>query len=293
MASPPTSGSAPDGTRRSSQPGGEAPSQAPGRWTVLAAGAHPDDIEFMMAGTLLQLGARGAELHMWNLADGSCGSQAIGPKEIAELRRQEAGRSAAIAGATIHPPLVEDAFILYERSLIQRVAARVRQIRPRLILTHSPQDYMEDHQDTARLLVTAAFMRGAPNFPTDPPVEPWYEDVFVYHALPHGLRDGLRRLPQVEHFVDIGPVLALKRKMLACHDSQRDWLDSTQGMGSYVEEMEEMSRRVGALSRRFEYAEGWRRHLHVGLSRQESDPLPRVLGDLCFVDREYEQKLRE
>ena len=36
---------------------------------VLAAAAHPDDIEFMMAGTLLLLKRAGAEIHMWNLAN--------------------------------------------------------------------------------------------------------------------------------------------------------------------------------------------------------------------------------
>jgi LmbE family N-acetylglucosaminyl deacetylase len=41
---------------------------------VLAAAAHPDDIEFMMAGTLLRLKDAGCEIHLWNLANGCCGS---------------------------------------------------------------------------------------------------------------------------------------------------------------------------------------------------------------------------
>jgi LmbE family N-acetylglucosaminyl deacetylase len=41
---------------------------------VLAAAAHPDDIEFMMAGTLLRLKDAGCEIHLWNLANGCYGS---------------------------------------------------------------------------------------------------------------------------------------------------------------------------------------------------------------------------
>ena len=37
---------------------------------ALASAAHPDDIEFMMAGTLLLLKETGAEIHMWNLSIG-------------------------------------------------------------------------------------------------------------------------------------------------------------------------------------------------------------------------------
>ncbi|MGK0185003.1 MAG: hypothetical protein ACI9R3_000777, partial [Verrucomicrobiales bacterium] len=47
---------------------------------------------------------------------------------------------------------------------------------------------------------------------------------------------------------------------------------------SYLLEMDEMSRAVGALSEDFEHAEGWSRRLHLGFSTKESDPLAEVLG---------------
>ncbi|MFQ5737691.1 MAG: PIG-L deacetylase family protein [Acidobacteriota bacterium] len=262
-----------------------------GRLTVLAAGAHPDDIEFMMAGTLLRLRWAGAAIHMWNLADGGCGTATEEKEAIRRRRWEEARHSAALAGARLHPPLVEDASIFYDASLLSRVAAVIRRIRPRLILIPSPQDYMEDHQNTARLLVTAAFVRGMRNFSTDPPVEPWEGDTVLYHALPHGLRDGLRRLVRPGQFVDIGPALSLKRSMLACHQSQKEWLDESQGMNAYLNQMEAMSRAVGKMSGRFQHAEGWRRHLHLGLSRTDRDPLKELLGEACRVDAEYEQSL--
>ena len=42
--------------------------------SALAIFAHPDDIEFVAAGTLLQLQARGWEIHYMNLSRGNCGS---------------------------------------------------------------------------------------------------------------------------------------------------------------------------------------------------------------------------
>ena len=42
--------------------------------TVLAICAHPDDIEFLMAGTMIHLRNAGYELHYMTVANGSCGS---------------------------------------------------------------------------------------------------------------------------------------------------------------------------------------------------------------------------
>ena len=41
---------------------------------VFAIAAHPDDIEFVMAGTMMLLDDAGYELHYMNIANGSCGS---------------------------------------------------------------------------------------------------------------------------------------------------------------------------------------------------------------------------
>ena len=56
-----------------------------------------------------------------------------------------------------------------------------------------------------------------------------------------------------------------KTAMLACHKSQQQWLDTSQGLNSYLETMRDLMREVGRMSGRFEYAEGWRRHMHLGL----------------------------
>jgi len=255
---------------------------APADRVALAIGAHPDDIEFYAAGTLLLLARAGWRIHCLNLSGGDCGSMTTPADETRRIRAAEGRAAADVLGATFHESLANDMVIFYEERLLRRVAAVVRRARPRIVLTHSPEDYMEDHMNTARLAVTAAFARGMPNFATDPPVDPYPGDVTVYHAMPHGLCDGLRRPVVPDLFVDTTSVHARKREALAAHASQKAWLDVTQGMDCYLDAGDEMSRAVGRMTGRCEHAEGWRRHLHLGFSAHDDDPLSAVLGDLCF-----------
>jgi N-acetylglucosamine malate deacetylase 1 len=244
---------------------------------VLAVFAHPDDIEFVAAGTLLRLREAGWQIHYLNLSGGDCGSMTTSADDLRAIRAQEGRAAAAMLGAEFHESLASDLCIFYEERLLRRLAAIVRQVQPRIVLTHSPEDYMEDHMNTARLAVTAAFARGMPNFTTDPPVAPIAGDVAVYHAMPHGLCDGLRRPVVPDLFVDTTAMQAVKRQALAAHASQKEWLDATQGMDSYLDAGDAAARAVGRMSGRFHYAEGWRRHLHLGLSATDDDPLAATL----------------
>jgi LmbE family N-acetylglucosaminyl deacetylase len=150
---------------------------------------------------------------------------------------------------------------------------------------------MEDHTNACRLAVSAAFFRGMRNLITDPPREPIADPVTLYHALPYGLHDPLRRRVWPGLYVDITTAIDKKREALACHTSQKEWLDVSQGMDSYLITMEEMSREVGSMSGIFDYAEGWRRHLHLGYCAPEDDPLQEALGHKALVSRTYEEAL--
>src|SRR5690348_4873838 len=112
---------------------------------AIAIGAHPDDIEFYMAGTLLRLRQAGFETHYFNLAAGNCGSTQHRSSQTRVLREQEARAAAKILDARFHPSVASDLEILYEPDLLRRVAAVIREVSPTILLTHSPQDYMEDH----------------------------------------------------------------------------------------------------------------------------------------------------
>jgi N-acetylglucosamine malate deacetylase 1 len=258
---------------------------------AFAVAAHPDDVEFFMSGTLMRLGQAGYELHILTIANGSCGSMELGPEEIARVRRKEARAAAHAIGATYHEGLANDMEIFFERPLLAKVAAVMREVAPEILLVHSPQDYMEDHQNAARLAVTAAFARGMPNFLTDPPRPPVDQPVTVYHAQPHGNCDPLRHPIVPEIFVDVTDLIADKRTMLAHHESQKRWLDETQGIGSYLDAMAEICREIGDLSGRFTYAEGWRRRLHYGFCAEDADPLTTALPDDVW-HRDPSQNLR-
>ena len=246
---------------------------------IMALAAHPDDIEFMMAGTMLLLGQAGCDLHYMNLANGSCGSTEHDAETTARLRDGEARAAAQALGATFYPPLVDDLAIYYEPRLLAQVASVVREVAPDMLLLPSPQDYMEDHQNTARLGVTAAFCRGMPNFPVQPPCAPIANDIVVYHAQPYGHRDMLNRLVRPDLLVDIGAVLDQKTAALGMHASQRRWLDESQGLDSYLQTMVDLAAEMGALAQDIRYAEGWRYHNPLGLCAPDSDPLRALLRE--------------
>ncbi|MBI2423955.1 MAG: PIG-L family deacetylase [Candidatus Hydrogenedentes bacterium] len=260
---------------------------------VLAIAAHPDDIEFMMAGTMVLLHQLGCDLHMMNLCNGCLGSQTESPKMIAQRRQDEAQEAARRLHAELHPPICNDVELVYRPEYIEKVASVVRQVRPSILLIHSPEDYMEDHMIACRISVTAAFVRAMPNYITVPPRNPYYEDVTLYHALPYGLRDGLGRAVQPEMFVDISAVVEEKKKALASHKSQKQWLDKTQGIDSYLDTMEEMSREVGRWSFAFKNAEGWRRHNSLGFCGKQSNPMLQLLGSRALMSEDYEKSLDE
>ena len=260
---------------------------------ALAVAAHPDDIEFVMAGTLLLLREAGWEIHYMNLSTGDLGSTTMPPAKTARVRRAEAKAAAQLLGATWHAPICTDLHIFYDARSLRRLGAVVRAVAPDVILTHSPQDYMEDHMNTSRLVVSAAFVRAMPGYRTAPVRKAIERPVTIYHANPHGLRDGLRRFVVPGAFVNTTTVHARKRAALECHASQRGFLDVTQGMSSYIRTMEELSGRVGKLSRRFRHAEGWRRHLHWGFCDEGRDPLRDALGRRYLVNGRYERSLED
>ena len=255
----------------------------------MAVAAHPDDIEFVMGGTMILLSKAGYELHYMNIGNGSCGSATMDAQQIVAVRAVEARSAAAALGATFHDPLVPDLEILYEQPLIRKLCAAMREVKPEILLLPSPQDYMEDHSTSSRLGVTAAFCRTMRNYATDPPTPPISGDMCVYHAMPWGLRDQLRHPIEPDFFVDIASVIEKKLEVLACHASQRQWLDTSQGVDNYLKTMREMSAEVGRMSGRFEYAEGWRVHSHLGFGPEEFDPLRTALADHISSNRKGDQ----
>ncbi|MDD5748683.1 MAG: PIG-L family deacetylase [Actinomycetota bacterium] len=256
----------------------------PDPMNVLFVGAHPDDIEFMMAGTLILLARAGFQIHMWNVTNGCYGGISDDKNEIARKRWEESKASASIAGAVLHAPIADDMSVFYGDNFVRKACAVVRDSKPCMIFIPAPDDYVEDHINTSRIVVSGAFARAINAFESEPPLEAWNGKMTIYHALPFGLTDQLARPVCPEIYVDIASVFDKKAEMLRCHSSQGIWLSESQGTLSFVENMELMAKSVGGMSREFRLAEGWRRHSHIGFCGPDDNPIEEILRDKCYVD---------
>lgn len=229
--------------------------------SVLAFFAHPDDAEILCAGTLSLLKRAGYNIHIATIGNGDKGTATHSKEEIIGIRRAEAIKAAGILEGIYHCLDVEDIFILYERESIEKASALVRHIQPSVVFTHSPDDYMLDHEITSKIVQTACFTSGMKNL--EIPEKPFGPVPYLYYADPVESKDkfGNRIKPGV--FVDITAEIETKEKMLASHSSQRDWLMAHHKVDEYLLAMKSVARSRGEESG-FEYAEAFRQHLGHG-----------------------------
>jgi LmbE family N-acetylglucosaminyl deacetylase len=215
---------------------------------VLALHAHPDDLEFQCAGTLALLREAGCAVTMATMTPGDCGSAEHDAEAIAAIRREEARAAAALIGADYICLEFRDLAIFNDDESRRRVTEAVRRVRPDLVLTAPPVDYLCDHEMTSLLVRDACFGAPLPNFATRQwePAPPLARIPHLYFADPiEGIdRDGS---PVPAGFiVDVARVFALKRQMLACHASQRNWLLRQHGIDEYLESQAQWGTRRGA-----------------------------------------------
>ena len=246
---------------------------------VLSVLAHPDDAEFLCAGTLARLAREhGWEVHIATMTPGDCGSADLAADEIARTRRAEGARAAAVLGAHYHCLEERDLLVIYTQATLEGVTRLLRRVRPRVVLTHSPADYMLDHEMTSTVVRAAAFAAPIPNFRAGRGLGPVLGAIqHLYYCDPIEGKDSLGRDVPPEFCVDISGVLETKAEMLASHASQRDWLLKHHGIDQYVHAMRDWGARRGQPCG-VAYAEGFRQHL--GHSYPQENLLGRLLGAL-------------
>jgi LmbE family N-acetylglucosaminyl deacetylase len=244
---------------------------------VLSVLAHPDDAEFLCAGTMARLAREhGWQVHIASMTPGDCGSVELGPDQIAAVRRAEATRAAALIGATYHCVEERDLLIFYGEQPLDRVTRLLRAVRPRVVLTHSPADYMLDHEVTSTLVRAAAFAAPAPNFLAGKGHPPPLQHVpHLYYCDPIEGKDVLGQAVRPSRRVDISGVMGVKEEMLSAHASQREWLRKHHGMDQYVDSMRDWCARRGREAG-VAFAEGFRQHLGHGYP--QDDVLGQLLG---------------
>ncbi len=204
--------------------------------TVLAFMAHPDDAEFLCAGTLIRLAESGWKVHIATVACGDCGTTTETPRSIAARRTKEAATAAAMISATHHCLGERDGFVVYDKPTLQNSYDLFRRITPSLVFTHAAKDYMIDHEITSLLARAASFLYAAPNVSAFPLREGSCVP-HLYYCDPVDAIDPLGKLVEPTTLVNITDQLEKKTEMLACHASQREWLRAHHGTDEYIDSM--------------------------------------------------------
>lgn len=193
--------------------------------TVLALGAHPDDVEISAGGTVARLVDGGARVVM---------AVAAVPADL-DVRLVEARRAAEILGAeleVIHadrPRRVED---IPMSQLVRGFDDLVRRHEPAAVLVHSAEELHWDHLLVNRAALSAMRLR-----PMD-----------LYFYAPTTCRPALSKW-QPRIWVDIGATLGRKLEAIAAHQSQFE------GRGLCVSAFQEQAKARG-FQLGLEYAEG-------------------------------------
>ncbi|GIW81894.1 MAG: PIG-L domain-containing protein [Gemmatales bacterium] len=229
---------------------------------ILSVLAHPDDAEFLCAGTMIRLvREHGWEAHIATMTPGDCGSVEHKPEEISRIRREEARRAASIIGATYHCLEERDLRVFHNERTLEKVTRLLREVRPRIVITHSPSDYMLDHEATSTITRGATFGAPAPNFLCDKGYPPAIDAIpHLYYCDPLEGKDLFGREIPPGFCIDISSVIETKAEMLAAHASQREWLLKHHGVDHYISAMREWGAERGKLIGK-DFAEGFRQHL--------------------------------
>ncbi len=238
--------------------------------------AHPDDAEFLCAGTLARLRDLGWHIHIAAMTPGDKGSATLPAQEIARLRRAEGAAAAAVIGAAFHCLEERDLLVFFHERPLEAITRLLRSVRPRVVLTHSPADYMLDHEMTSTLVRSAVFGASVPNFFADQGhAAPLPGIPHLYYCDAIEGKDPLGQPVRPAFRIDISGVIETKAAMLAEHASQRDWLLKQHGMDQYLAAMRAWGARQGRAAG-VAFAEGFRQHL--GHSYPQDNLLGQVLG---------------
>lgn len=191
---------------------------------VLAVGAHPDDLEILCGGTLARFVREGSEVIMCHATVGDKGSFVHTPEEIARIRTAEATRAAELCGAEHVTLGLRDGEVLAsDREQRRLVVDLVREVRPDLVITHSPDDYMADHNEISRLVFDCSFLATLPLLETGKPPHDTVTPIYFMETI-----SGLGFSPT--EFVDVTGVIDVKAAMLEAHESQLSWLRDHDGV---------------------------------------------------------------
>lgn len=190
---------------------------APG--TVLAVGAHPDDVEFGCGGTLAKWAAAGSQIHHLVCTDGSKGTwnpdADIAALVAARQVEQRAAAAALGSQGTVSFLGYVDGDLEHSREATERIALAIRTLRPDVVLSHDPWKRYRlhpDHRNTGLNVCDAIVAARDPHFLRHQLVDG------ITHHRPSALL--LWEADEPNHVEDVSDWVDTKLAALERHESQ-------------------------------------------------------------------------
>ncbi len=173
---------------------------------VLAFGAHPDDVELGIGGTVLSLVAQGYRVVIVDLTRGE-----LGTRGTPEIRAREAAEASRLLGASERVNLgLPDGSVLLDDVSRRKVVEVIRRFRPVIVCGPRPDDLHPDHAHASDIITDAAFLAG---------VRRWAAD-----GAPHRPRAVLEYASHTQFapsfVVDVSPYFARKKEACLAYQSQ-------------------------------------------------------------------------
>ncbi|ENQ3077785.1 bacillithiol biosynthesis deacetylase BshB1 [Bacillus cereus] len=123
---------------------------------ILAFGAHADDVEIGMAGTIAKYTKQGYEVGICDLTEANLSSNGT-----VELRKQEALKAARVLGVQERLNLaIPDRGLYMKEEYIQEIVKIIRTYKPQLVFVPFYEDRHPDHANCAKLVEEAIFSAG-------------------------------------------------------------------------------------------------------------------------------------
>lgn len=175
---------------------------------VLAVFAHPDDAELLCGGALIRSVDRGERVGVLDLTRGELGSRGT-----PEIRAREAEAAAEVMGIHIRRNAgLPDGRLDDGHEARRTVAAFLRELRPRVVVTHWREGRHPDHRAASRLVASASFLAGLRNL--DAPGGAFRPEKVVYAT---AFREDVG---EPSFVVDVTDQVDRKLEAIACYDSQ-------------------------------------------------------------------------
>ena len=209
--------------------------------TVLAATAHPDDVEVFCAGTLIRYIKEGHKVFMAIACTGNVGSKIHTGPEIEAIRAVEAQKAADVIGAELIHWDYKDAGVWMDDLTWKRYVDLIRRTNPDVIITLDRDDYVHDHSNVGELVYRAAIWASVDNIP-DTQYEPidHIPTVYYFETL------GTLRVAPPDHYVDITQEFEQKIIAFKQHESQHvDFLEKQFGVKDWFEYVEVLNKMRG------------------------------------------------